>query len=189
MTTLNGCNNAAFSRNTDYDVEQYNGAILLYVSMLVAAYSLAAPTGILGIPLQFFLKDQLHLSPGAIARFSFVTGLPLYFGFLFGLIRDRWRPFGRGDRGYLLIFTPLSCLIYIALSWSNNGYAPLIFGMLGAAVLFRFLASACQGLTAELARDRSVSGHLSTLWNSMTLIVDSCSRSAHWGMAYQAISR
>ena len=59
---------------------------------------LAEPTGLVSLPLLFWLKDGLGLTPQSVAVFEAVALAPLYFGFLFGFLRDRWRPLGRNDR-------------------------------------------------------------------------------------------
>src|SRR5947207_368023 len=64
-------------------------ALFLYVGSLVLVNSLTAPTGIPAIPIQFYLKDHLHLLPASIALFGLVSGIPHYLSFVFGFVRDR----------------------------------------------------------------------------------------------------
>ena len=64
-----------------------------YFAVLMLTLGLAEPTGLVSLPLLFWLKDGLGLRPQAIAAFEAVALAPLYFGFVFGFVRDRWRPF------------------------------------------------------------------------------------------------
>lgn len=66
--------------------------IYAYFAILNLALGLGAPTGLAAIPIGYFLKDHLHLSPLGLAAFVAIASTPAYFGFLFGFLRDRWRP-------------------------------------------------------------------------------------------------
>ena len=70
----------------------YGGALLLLLNF-------ASPGGgLIGVPISFFLKNKLHLQAHELALFNLWTSAPLYAAFVFGFLRDRWSPFGRGDR-------------------------------------------------------------------------------------------
>ncbi len=81
------------------------GRIAAYAVLLLLLFNLGS-IGVYGIPLQFLLKNTFKLSPPQISVFTLLIDIPFYLGFAFGFIRDRWRPLGRGDRGYFL-FLPL----------------------------------------------------------------------------------
>src|SRR5471030_74618 len=76
-----------------------------YCLVLLTLFNLAA-AGLIAVPVQFILKNQLHLPPTQISVFGFLTDGPYFIGFAFGFLRDRWRPFGKGDSGYF-VFVPL----------------------------------------------------------------------------------
>src|SRR5947209_2106153 len=116
--------------------------IAVYFSLLTILSSLGA--GLAGLPIAFYLKDQIHLSPSAMATFGLLTAVPGYMGFLFGFLRDRWRPFGKGDRGYLLLTGPPTAALYVWLAVSPITYANLLLGVLLTGFLGQVLGTAVQ---------------------------------------------
>src|SRR5580704_14760124 len=94
--------------------------LYLYFGGITLFLYLGTPAGALfDIATSFMLKNQLKLGPEAIARFRFVTAIPAYFAFVFGFIRDTWNPFGRRDRGYFILFTPLTSAVFIWLAYGK----------------------------------------------------------------------
>ena len=77
--------------------------VLAYFAVLNIAVGLGSPLGIAAIPINYFLKDNLHLSPVRLAVFLAIVSIPGCAGFVFGFIRDRWRSPRWGDRQYLLV--------------------------------------------------------------------------------------
>ena len=72
--------------------------IISYFAILNLSVGLGTPlTGLAAIPINYILKDQLNLSPFGLAMFISIASAPAYVGFLFGFIRDRWRPRIWGD--------------------------------------------------------------------------------------------
>src|SRR5208282_5912952 len=139
---------------------------LLYFGSLTLFIYLATPAGyLLDIQTSFLLKNQLHATATQISMFRLITGIPIYFAFTFGLLRDQWNPFGLRDRGFFLIFAPATAIVFIVLACSNLSYRGLLAGMLLAMLLSRFLAAAYQGLIALVGQERLMSGRLSVLWN------------------------
>jgi Na+/melibiose symporter-like transporter len=116
------------------------------------------------------LKNQLHATATQISMFRLVTGIPTYFAFAFGLIRDQWNPFGLRDRGYFLIFAPVTAAAFIWLAYARVSYRGLLIGMLLAMLASRFIAAAYQGLLALVGQERLMSGRLSALWNIVSYI-------------------
>src|SRR5215475_6103657 len=92
--------------------------ILFYSCVLIIALNFTSPSvGLFVIPLSFILKNKLHLSASGVAMFTLWAGVPAYLAFAFGIVRDRWRPFGLGDRGYFILFGGLSALLYMLFSF------------------------------------------------------------------------
>ena len=63
--------------------------VLSYFAILNVAVGLGSPLGIAAIPISYFLKDSLYLSPVRLAIFQAIVSTPVCVGFLFGFIRDR----------------------------------------------------------------------------------------------------
>ncbi len=141
------------------------GQIALYFAILTMALGLGRPDiGLAQLPIQFFLKDRLHLMPEQQATFGLLAFTPFYAGFLFGFLRDRWRPFGWGDRGYLLLTTPFAVACYCWLAWSPVTYPRLLAAVLLTALVFQGLLAATQGLLATVGQQRMMTGRLGAMW-------------------------
>jgi MFS family permease len=134
-----------------------------YFAVLMLTLGLAEPTGLVSLPLLFWLKDGLGLRPQAIAAFEAVALAPLYFGFVFGFVRDRWRPFGRDDRAYFLIGAPIAIASYCWLALHATSSTSLLIGIVIAVVAFEFLGATAEGLMTEAAQRHVMTGQLSAL--------------------------
>ncbi|CAN5399299.1 hypothetical protein BH11ARM2_BH11ARM2_11020 [soil metagenome] len=104
-----------------------NRSVLVYWVCFVLALNVGGwNSGITTASTNFFLKDGLGLGPVELARFAALVGVPAYFGFAFGFLRDRWSPLGQGDRGYLLLFAPISALGFLSLAFGELGYGRVL---------------------------------------------------------------
>ena len=119
--------------------------------------------GMIDIPVTFFLKNRMHLQSNQLAVFKLWIGLPLIAGFLFGFLRDRWSPFGGGDRAHLLVFGVVTALIYGAMALASPTYAVFLGGLFIATMAFRMVSSAAYGITNTLAQKHAVSGQMSSV--------------------------
>ena len=105
--------------------------IFLFGGGLLLLINFSSPAGgLIDIPVSFFLKNRLHLQSNELAVFKLWIGTPLFLSFLFGFLRDRWSPFGLGDRGHLMVFGLATGLIYAAISLLN----PTLCGAAGRPV-------------------------------------------------------
>jgi len=124
---------------------------LVYFGLLTLLLALPAPNGFLiDIQTSFMLKNHMNATATQVSMFRLITALPVYLGFVFGLVRDRWDPLGLRDRGYFLIFAPVAAIAFVWLAFSGLSYRGLLVGMLGVMVVFGFLGAAYQGLMALL---------------------------------------
>lgn len=139
--------------------------IFLYFVPLTLLVYLVAPEALLDIPTTYMLKNQLHASAAQVSMFRLLTAIPIYCAVIFGLLRDLWDPLGLRDRGFLLLFAPLTALIYAWMAIGQVSYGGLMLGMIVAMLGFRFVIAAYQGLIALVAQEALMSGRLSTLWN------------------------
>jgi predicted MFS family arabinose efflux permease len=140
--------------------------VFLYFSPLTFIAYLALPHGyLLDIASTYMLKNQLHASVTEISTFRLLTAIPLYLSFVFGLTRDLWNPLGLRDRGYFLVFAPLTAVVFLWMAVSQLTYSGLFLGMLIVMFLFRFVMAAYQGLMALIGQQQLMSGRLSVVWN------------------------
>ena len=137
--------------------------IYLYFTFLSLLVYLLAPEWFLDIPTSYMLKNRLHATAPQVSLFRLLTGIPLYVAFFFGLVRDLWNPFGWRDRGYFLLFAPLTAAVFIYMATAPLSYGTLLAGMILAMATFRFILAAYQGLIALVGQETLMTGRLSTL--------------------------
>ena len=123
------------------------------------------PGFLLDIPTSYMLKNILHASASQISGFRLLTGIPLYLGFTFGMVRDLWNPVGQRDRGYFRIFVPPMICVLAWMALSRTTYLGLLIGMLLTTVAYSFVFAAFQGLTALIGQEALMTGRLSALSN------------------------
>jgi hypothetical protein len=142
-----------------------------YFGALTLLVYLSGPTGFLvDIQTSYLLKNQVHATATQISMLRLLTAIPVYFAFVFGLARDHWNPFGLRDRGFFLIFAPISALAFIWMAVSHTSYRGLLIGMLMAMLSSRFIVAAYQGLIALVGQQKLMSGRLSVLWNAVAAL-------------------
>src|ERR1700687_1923687 len=143
----------------------------VYFGWLTLLIYRATPAGyIVDIQTSYMLKNQLHATATQISIFRLVTGIPVYFAFAFGLMRDQWNPFGLRDRGFFLIFAPVTAVAFIGMATSRLSYRGLLIGMLVVMLSSRFIGAAYQGLMALVGQELLMSGRLSVLWNVVSSV-------------------
>ena len=134
----------------------------VYVGLLMLLYGLVAQLFLL--PVQFYLKDNLHLGPQAVALFVFLIGIPTYVAFLFGSLRDRWRPRVGGDRAYLMGAGLLSAVGYLYLANSRVTYTHLLVALLFLMAGAQMVATVIQAVSAAAAQRDGTTGRLSAVY-------------------------
>ena len=138
--------------------------IVLFGGALMLLINFAGPmNGLITIPVTFFLKNRMHLTANALAVFNLWVGAPLFVSFLFGLARDRWSPFGAGDRGHVVVFGLATMVIYGGLAFAPPTYTALLAGLIVATIVFQMVASAANGLVAAIGQSQAMAGQMSTL--------------------------
>lgn len=145
--------------------------VYLYFGPLTLLVCLVSPHGALvDITTAYMLKNQLHATATQVSVFRLLTAIPLYLSGLFGLTRDLWSPFGLRDRGYFLVFAPVTAAVFIWLALSPLSYLGLFAGLLLVMMTFRLVSAAYQGLLALVGQEKLMSGRLSALWNIVSSV-------------------
>jgi MFS family permease len=140
------------------------GCVLLLIEF-------AAPSGgLIGLPITFFLKNRLHMPAAGVAGFNLWASVPLYISFLFGFLRDRWSPFGRGDRAYLVIFGGLTAAGFGAMAFIPPTYATLMGGVLLVSMGVLTAGAAARGISAAIGQENAVTGMAGSIANLAALI-------------------
>jgi MFS family permease len=136
--------------------------VMVFGGVLLLLINLAAPMhGLIGIPVSFFLKNRLQLSANQLAVFNLWVGAPLFVGFLFGFVRDRWSPFAAGDRGHIVLFGLATMAIYLAMAFAPPSYGALLASLLAATLAFQMVSSAASGLVVTIGQREAVAGGMS----------------------------
>ena len=135
----------------------------VYFASLTIAGAFGDPSGLLSLPILFTLKDRLGLGPQDLALFEALTFIPVYLGFAFGFMRDRWRPFGLGDRGYLLLGAPVAIACYVWLAAGELSYWPLLGATCLAMIAYQFCDVASEALLTAVAQRHLMTGRLSAV--------------------------
>ena len=139
--------------------------VYLYFGMMALLVNVVNPQWVLDIPTSYMLKNLLNATASQVSLFRLLTGIPIYLGFVFGLVRDLWNPFGWRDPGYFRIFVPLTIVVLLGVAYSPTTYAGLLLGMVLITISYSFIAAAFQGLLALIGQEALMPGRLSTLSN------------------------
>jgi MFS family permease len=140
----------------------------LFIGAGIIFVSLAYPdSGIGRRPLQFLLKDYVHLAPTAISTFFWLANIPSWCKPVLGILSDSIPLFGTRRRYYVMLAASVGVLLWALMSVVPHAFAPL----LGVAVCINAMATVGgtingaivveegqrQGATGRFASLRSVS--------------------------------
>lgn len=143
---------------------------MIQFGALMALMSLCDPNGgLVDVPLSFILKNRLHLSAEETSQFRIFASLPLYFSFLFGLMRDRMiaqRP--GADRAIILYGALFSCAIYGGFALVPLTREAALTAVILLTICALFIASAQNGSMAMFGQTFNLCGHTSVVWNIFT---------------------
>jgi MFS family permease len=144
--------------------DQRRLGLYLFGGALMLLINLADPAvGLTNIPISFFLKNRLHLAAHDQAVFRLWVAAPLFFSFAFGMLRDRWSPFGRGDQGHLILFGLATAAVFVSIAFLPPVYAVLLGGVIVATATFQVVAGAASGLLSTVGQQQAMAGRMSTL--------------------------
>jgi hypothetical protein len=135
----------------------FGGALMLLVGFGDPGQGLA------NIPVSFFLKNRLHLKAHELAVFRLWIAAPLFASFAFGMLRDRWSPFGSGDRGLLILFGLLTAALWATLALLPPTYGVLLGGLIIVTAVFQIVSGAGAGLLSTIGQRRALAGQMSAL--------------------------
>jgi predicted MFS family arabinose efflux permease len=138
--------------------------VLAYFAVLNIAVGLGSPLGIAAIPINYFLKDNLHLSPVRLAVFLAIVSIPGCAGFVFGFIRDRWRSPRWGDRQYLLVGGLAAAGVYAWLATSTIDQFKLLALVFIVVMLYVMIFASAQALMTGVAQAHGMTGRLSAVY-------------------------
>jgi MFS family permease len=132
-----------------------------YSCLAVLLSTLSA--GLMFIGAKYALKDELHLTPAQFSSCNFIIYFPLYFSFLFGLLRDRWKPFGIADRPYLLVSPVIICACCLSAGALPRSLLSLLALLVTINATWLLSGAAVSGMLAELSKRFRLSGRISVV--------------------------
>ena len=139
--------------------------VLAYFAILNVAVGLGSPLGIAAIPISYYLKDNLHLSPIQLSVFQAIVSIPVCVAFVFGFIRDRWRNASWGDRHYLFLGGLAATCAYVWLAASAIDYFRLLSLTFVVVIFYLITYAAAQALITGVAQAHGMTGRLSVVFN------------------------
>jgi Na+/melibiose symporter-like transporter len=142
--------------------------ILLYFGGVLVL--MGFPESVINIPVGFFLKNKLHLAAHQLAIFWSIASIPTYFAVAFGFARDVWNPFGRGDRGLIVMFGALGAALCAGFAFAPPVYATFLAAALLLSACFLFVKSALRGLIATIGQQHAMSGQVSAAFSAFEAV-------------------
>jgi len=128
----------------------------------------AAGTGLMRLPISFYLKDGLHLQAQDTAWANLLVDSPYFVGFIFGFLRDRWHPFRMQDRGYFLVIPIVMTAALTSLAMGTLTYPRLVVTMAIVTSGFILLGAAIGGLLSTVSKRYAMTGRLSVVFTVTT---------------------
>src|SRR5260370_34829565 len=138
--------------------------VIAFFAVLNIAVGLGSPLGIAAIPINYFLKDNLHLSPVRLAVFLAIASIPVCAGFVFGCIRGRWRSPRWGDGHYLLVGGLAAAGAYAWLATSTIDYFKLLLLVFIVVIAYVMIFASAQALMTGVAQAHGMTGRLSVVY-------------------------
>src|ERR1700740_2656730 len=103
-------------------------ALALVIIFGIFATTMAQPQALGRLPLQFLLKNDVHVTRQQMAEFFFWCGLAWYLKPLAGILTDAFPFFGTRRRHYLLFSSVLTAVSWIGMNFIPRKYGSLLLG-------------------------------------------------------------
>src|SRR6516164_9000881 len=154
----------AASASPRTDSQQRNlRALALIIVFGIFATTMAQPQALGRLPLQFLLKNDVHVTREQMAAFFFWCTLAWYLKPFAGILTDAFPIFGTRRRHYLLFSSVLTALSWIGMGFLPHKYGALLCGAM-AVNLFMVMASTVTGaFLVEAGQRMGATGRLTAL--------------------------
>ena len=148
--------------------------LALIIVFGIFASTMPQPQALGKLPLQFLLKNDVHVTREQMAAFFFWCGLAWYLKPFAGILTDAFPFFGTRRRHYLLFSSVLTAVSWIGMNFLPHNYGALLFGAM-TVNLFMVMASTVIGaFLVEAGQRMGATGRLTALrmlvYNFCTLI-------------------
>ncbi len=149
-------------------------ALSLIIVFGIFATTLPQPQALGKIPLQFLLKNEVHVTREQMAAFFFWSGLAWYLKPFAGILTDAFPLFGTRRRHYMLISSVVTALGWIGVGFLPHTYGALLFGAMTLGISMVMTSTVTGAFLVEAGQSMGATGRLSALrmgvYNVCTLI-------------------
>src|ERR1700740_2204208 len=137
--------------------------LALIIIFGIFASTMPQPQALGKLPLQFLLKNDIHVTREQMAAFFFWCGLAWYLKPFAGILTDAFPFLGTRRRHYLLFSSVLTALSWIGMGFLPHTYEALLIGATGLG-LFMVMASTITGAyLVEAGQRLGATGRLTAL--------------------------
>ena len=137
--------------------------LALIIVFGIFASTMPQPQALGKLPLQFLLKNDVHVTREQMATFFFWCRLAWYLKPFAGILTDAFPFFGTRRRHYLLFSSVLTALSWIGMGFLPHTYGALLWGSM-AVNLFMVMASTVTGaFLVEAGQRMGATGRLTAL--------------------------
>ena len=140
-----------------------NRRMLLLIGLSLLIVTFANDLNLARLPLQFLMKDRLHLGATAVSGFFALTGLAWYFKPLAGMLSDSVPLWGTRRRNYLLASSLAAAGLWGLLALVPHRYGPILWTMGAINATCVVGSSVAGGLLVEAGQRSGMTGRLSVL--------------------------
>ncbi|KYG09224.1 hypothetical protein BE21_19125 [Sorangium cellulosum] len=133
------------------------------VALSAFAIHLASPQKLGAVPFQSLIKDDLRLSPEAMAAFFGIAGAAWYVKPLAGALSDSVPLLGTRRRHYLLCSTLAAACLWAVMAAVPRGYYPLLLVAAGLNSMLVLGNTVVGGLVVDVGRRWGAIGRLSAV--------------------------
>jgi len=119
--------------------------------------------GVANLALRFLLKDHLHLTATELAGFFVIIKLAWYCKPFAGLLTDNVRLWGTRRKGYLVVFSAISAVLWAALAFKHDTYAAMLVLVLAINFALMMVHTTLGGMLVEVGQAFKATGRISAL--------------------------
>jgi MFS family permease len=154
----------AASATSRADVQKRNlRALGLVIIFGIFATTMAQPQVLGRLPLQFLLKNEVHVTREQMAGFFFWCGLAWYLKPFAGILTDAFPFFGTRRRHYLLFSSALAALCWIGMAFLPHSYGALLLGAMILSVFMVMASTVTGAFLVEAGQRMGATGRLTSL--------------------------
>jgi MFS family permease len=138
-------------------------ALSLIIIFGIFATTMAQPQVLGRLPLQFLLKNDVHVTREQMAEFFFWCGLAWYLKPFAGILTDAIPFLGTRRRHYLLFSSALTALCWIGMAFLPHTYGALLLGAMILSVFMVMASTVTGAFLVEAGQRMGATGRLTSL--------------------------